>query len=58
MIRVLLVNEMRLVSNMVASVLEDEPDIFPIQMYPNLYPFSISRYIDTASTLCYAIIGQ
>jgi hypothetical protein len=33
------------------------PSLLP-QMYLNLYPFSISRYIDTKLTLCYIMIGQ
>jgi hypothetical protein len=27
-------------------------------MYPNLYPFSISRYMDITFTMCYPIIRK
>lgn len=39
MIRVLLVNEMRPVSNVIASVLEDEPDIKVAKCIPIYIPF-------------------
>jgi cation transport regulator ChaB len=32
-------------------------EAYQTQMYPKLYPFSISRYIDIASALCYTDSG-